>query len=82
LPQAISANLRRSCRLHEYGTGAVGGLVSSLLFGYLVQSTGSYDAVLLSMVGMLIFGAGLWLRTDATQMLASPGTQTKQPALA
>jgi len=60
--------------------GAVGGLVSSVIFGYLVQSTGSYDAVLLSMVGMLILGAGLWLRTDATQMLASPGTQTKQPA--
>jgi MFS transporter, ACS family, glucarate transporter len=63
--------------------GAVGGLVSSLIFGYLVQSTGgSYDAVLLSMVGMIIFGAGLWLRTDATETLPSPGTQTKQTALA
>lgn len=62
--------------------GAVGGLVSSLIFGYLVQSTGSYDAVLVSMTGMLILGAGLWLRTDATETLASPGTQTKQPALA
>jgi ACS family glucarate transporter-like MFS transporter len=61
---------------------AVGGLVSSLIFGYLVQSTGSYDAVLLSMAGMLIFGAGLWLRTDATETLPSPGTQTKQTALA
>jgi MFS transporter, ACS family, glucarate transporter len=61
---------------------AVGGLVSSLIFGYLVQSTGSYDSVLLSMAGMLIFGAGLWLRTDATETLPSPGTHTKQTALA
>jgi ACS family glucarate transporter-like MFS transporter len=59
----------------------MGGLVSSLIFGYLVQSTGSYDAVLLSMAGTLIFGAGLWLRTDATETLPSPGTQTKQTAL-
>jgi nitrate/nitrite transporter NarK len=62
--------------------GAVGGLVSSLIFGYLVQSTGSYDAVLLSMAGMLILGVGLWLRTDATETLPSPGTPTRQTALA
>jgi MFS family permease len=55
--------------------GAVGGLVSSLIFGYLVQSTGSYDAVLLSMAGALILGGALWLRTDATETLASPGAQ-------
>jgi ACS family glucarate transporter-like MFS transporter len=62
--------------------GGAGGLVSSLIFGYLVQSTGSYDAVLLSMAGMLIFGAGLWIWTDATQTLTSPGTQSGQTALA
>lgn len=55
---------------------AVGGLLSSLIFGYLVQSTGSYDAVLLSMAGVLILGAALWLRTDATETLASPGEPT------
>ncbi len=47
--------------------GALGGLASSFIFGYLVQSTGSYDAVLLSMAGILILGAALWLRTDATE---------------
>jgi MFS transporter, ACS family, glucarate transporter len=47
--------------------GAVGGLASSFIFGYLVQSTGSYDAVLLSMAGILVLGAVLWLRTDATE---------------
>jgi sugar phosphate permease len=52
---------------------AVGGLISSLIFGYLVKSTGSYDAVLLSMAGVLILGAALWLRIDATETLASPG---------
>lgn len=57
----------------------VGGLISSLIFGYLIQSTGSYDAVLLSMAGMLILGAGLWLRADATDTLASPGTQIVSP---
>jgi hypothetical protein len=39
----------------------------------LVQSTGSYDAVLLSMAGALILGAVLWFRIDATEALAVPG---------
>jgi MFS transporter, ACS family, glucarate transporter len=50
---------------------ALGGLLSSLVFGYLVQRTGSYDAVLLSMTAALILGAALWLRIDATETLAS-----------
>jgi MFS transporter, ACS family, glucarate transporter len=49
--------------------GAVGGLLSSLVFGYLVERTGSYDAVLLSMAGILLAGAALWFRTDATEAL-------------
>jgi MFS transporter, ACS family, glucarate transporter len=53
--------------------GAVGGILSSLIFGFLVQSTGSYDAVLLSMAGALILGAVLWFRIDATEALAIPG---------
>ena len=48
-----------------------GGVVSSLIFGYLVESVGNYDAVLVSMAGMLILGAGLWLRIDATETLSS-----------
>ena len=51
---------------------AIGGLLSSLVFGYLVERTGSYDAVLLSMAAALILGAALWLRIDATETLASP----------
>jgi MFS family permease len=48
---------------------ALGGLASSLIFGYLVQQSGSYDAVLLSMAGLLLVGALLWLRIDATETL-------------
>lgn len=51
--------------------GAIGGIGSSLFIGYLVERTGNYDAVLLSMAGMLLLGAGLCLRTDATQTLES-----------
>ena len=51
---------------------AIGGLLSSFVFGYLVERTGSYDAVLLSMAAALILGAALWLRIDATETLASP----------
>jgi hypothetical protein len=51
--------------------GAVGGVASSLIFGYLVESIGNYDAVLRSMAGILILGAGLWLRIDATETLSS-----------
>jgi hypothetical protein len=43
--------------------------VSSLSFGYWVERTGNYDAVLLSMAGTLLLGAGLWLRIDASESL-------------
>ena len=53
---------------------ALGGLSSSLIFGYMVQRSGSYDAVLLSMAGLLVIGAVLWLRIDARKMLAIQST--------
>jgi hypothetical protein len=49
---------------------ALGGVTSSLIFGYVVQRSGSYDAVLLSMAGMLVIGTVLWLRFDARETLA------------
>jgi MFS family permease len=49
--------------------GAVGGLISSVAFGYLVQRYQSYDGVLLSMTVMLAVGAGLWAMIDATEPL-------------
>jgi ACS family glucarate transporter-like MFS transporter len=48
---------------------AVGGLAASLFIGYLVQSTGGYDAVLVSMAMLLLFGGALWFRIDATERL-------------
>ena len=49
--------------------GALGGLVSSLVFGLWVERTGNYDAVLLSMAGTLLIGAVMWLQIDASQTL-------------
>jgi ACS family glucarate transporter-like MFS transporter len=49
--------------------GAVGGLLSSVVFGFLIQRFQSYDAVLISMAAVLIVAAGLWLITDATDSL-------------
>ena len=49
--------------------GAVGGLVSSFLFGYLIQHFHGYDAVLLSMATVLALGSALWLLIDATEVL-------------
>jgi hypothetical protein len=34
------------------------------------------------MAGALILGAALWLRTDATETLASPGAQASQTEFA
>jgi ACS family glucarate transporter-like MFS transporter len=52
---------------------ALGGLFSSLIFGYWVQSTGSYDTVLLSMAAALLLAAALWLRIDSTEVLEPSG---------
>jgi MFS family permease len=60
--------------------GALGGLSSSLIFGYLVQRSGNYNTVLLSMAGTLILGAALWFWTDATEALASPDPLNRQTA--
>ena len=62
--------------------GAVGGLLSSLLFGHLVQRNGNYHAVLWSMSGALLLGAALWLRTDAAEALTTEsGPQNDSPLL-
>lgn len=58
--------------------GALGGLCSSFIFGYLIERTGNYDSVLVSMAVALCAGACLWLFVDATQLLhpgqaAAPG---------
>ena len=60
---------------------ALGGLVSSLIFGYLVESWGNYDGVLIAMAIALGFGSALWFLIDAAKPLRvtdpmSPATAT------
>jgi MFS transporter, ACS family, glucarate transporter len=43
--------------------------VSSVLFGYIVAATGSYDAPLIPMAAALFIGTWLWFRIDPTQQL-------------
>ena len=51
--------------------GAVGGLVSSAVFGYLILHFHGYVAVLFSMGAVLGLGAALWLLIDATEVLVT-----------
>lgn len=49
--------------------GQVGSFISSVLFGYFVDYSGSYDFPLIPMTAMLIVSAALWLKIDATEAL-------------
>ena len=51
----------------------VGSFLSSVLFGYFVTATGSYDFPLVPMAIMLVIGAALWLRIDPTAELVPEG---------
>lgn len=60
--------------------GALGGLSSAMIFGYLVTQTGSYDSVLVSIVIVLGVGALLWARVDATEVLRGELPRAESPA--
>ena len=47
----------------------IGSFLSSVLFGYLVKGTGSYDFPLIPMAVLLSLGAMLWLKIDPTEEL-------------
>ena len=47
----------------------VGGLVGSVLYGYIVDHFGSYDAPFIPMAIVLFVGALLWLKVDASEQL-------------
>jgi MFS family permease len=49
----------------------VGGLVGSVLYGYIVDRTGSYDAPFIPMTALLLLGAALWTKVDASRELDS-----------
>jgi len=47
----------------------LGGLTSSVLFGFLVERSGSYNVPLVTMAVILVIGASLWLKIDASERL-------------
>ena len=47
----------------------VGGLAGSVLYGYIVDCTGSYDAPFIPMTVLLLIGAVLWVNVDASREL-------------
>jgi ACS family glucarate transporter-like MFS transporter len=49
----------------------VGGLVSSVAYGYIVRRFESYDAPFVPMAALLLVGALLWLRIDASETLST-----------
>jgi ACS family glucarate transporter-like MFS transporter len=50
----------------------VGGLVGSVAYGYIVERAGNYDAPFVPMIVVLIVGALLWAKVDASRELAAP----------
>jgi len=50
-------------------TSQLGATISSIVFGYMVRSTGSYNIALIPVVGMIVVCAMLCLRIDATEQL-------------
>jgi MFS transporter, ACS family, glucarate transporter len=53
----------------------LGAFASSLMFGYLVGWTGSYDAPFLPMIVLLLLGAWLWMRVEPSQRLTPEDQQ-------
>ena len=50
-------------------TSQVGATISSIVFGYMVRSTGNYNIALIPVVGMIAVCAMFCLRIDATEQL-------------
>ena len=51
----------------------LGSFLSSVLFGYIVKGTGSYDFPLIPMAVLLSLGAALWMKIDPTEQLIAKG---------
>ena len=45
----------------------VGGLLGSLAYGYIVDRSGSFDALFIPMAALLFLGAVLWLKIDGSK---------------
>ena len=47
----------------------LGGLVGAVVYGYIVERFGGYNAPFVPMAALLFLGSLLWLRVDASQAL-------------
>jgi len=61
-------------------TSQVGATISSIVFGYMVRSTGNYNIALIPVVGMIAVCAMFCLRIDATEQLFPESTTRVQTA--
>ena len=59
----------------------VGGLAGSVLYGYIVDRTGSYDAPFIPMTVLLLIGAVLWVNVDASRELGELTQRGDMPAV-
>jgi len=60
--------------------GQFGGFVCSVLFGYVVQSTGSYQTPLRGVAAIVLIAALLFTRIDASRPLLDPTYEVTRPA--
>ncbi len=60
----------------------VGGLISAIAYGYIVDRFGSYDAPFVPMAILLFVGAVLWFKVDASTELSPEPSAATVPALA
>lgn len=59
----------------------VGGLLASVLYGYIVERFGSYEAPFVPMAGLLSLGALTWLKIDASAELSARPRISPAPLL-
>lgn len=55
-----------------------GALLGSVLFGYIVEATGSYNAPFVPMAALLFLGALLWLKIDTSHEIGLVKAEAKQ----
>jgi predicted MFS family arabinose efflux permease len=60
--------------------GQIGSFISSVLFGYFVKYSGSYEVPLIPITVMLAISAALWMKIDATEELIPEDLDTKKLA--
>jgi MFS family permease len=57
----------------------IGGLVSSVAYGYIVSRSGSYDAPFIPMAALLFAGALLWMWIDASEEMGAKDCLVPEP---